>query len=171
MERLKESGPPVRVLALGNELLADDALGAWAAREVERRYGDAAEVVFSSAAGVRLIDYFEGASQIIVIDSIVTGQAAPGTVHLFGENDLAGVPGPAGHSLGIFDVLRMMRKAELPAPEVLGVIAVEAVDCVTFGAPIHWSVQSALPEVVRLVGELLGEARGVLTARGAPRHA
>ena len=48
--------PPIRILCLGNELLADDAFGLAAAEELRRRFPQM-DVVFTTDSGFHLIDY------------------------------------------------------------------------------------------------------------------
>ena len=97
---------PVRVLALGNELISDDALGVVAARALCRRLADAGtpslsgpppdpaatswafehprvgpvEVVETALTGMYLLDAVLGASRLIVVDTLVSGTVEPGTV-------------------------------------------------------------------------------------------
>ena len=74
---------PVRLLGLGNEILADDAFGILAAQEVERRFPGRIEVAHSSAAGFDLMDHLLGARRLLVVDTIVTGRAKPGAISVF----------------------------------------------------------------------------------------
>ena len=145
-----------RVLGLGNEILADDAFGIRAAREVESRYPGQAEVVCSSAAGFGLLDDVLGAPRLIVIDAAMTGTVPPGTIHRLAEDEMreTSVAGP--HFVGLFEVLAAGRQMGLDVPETATVIAVEASDCTTVGGPMHPDVERAIPEVVDLVGGILG---------------
>ena len=68
-----------RVLCLGNELLADDALGAVVAEQLRELLPGTAEVVFTSAMGFDLLDDVLGASRLLVVDTIETGTRPPGT--------------------------------------------------------------------------------------------
>jgi len=151
----------VRVLGLGNEILADDAVGILAAREVERAFPRQVEVVCSSSAGFGLMEDMVGASRLLVIDSIVTGKAKPGTIHVLTAKDLRPVPGIAPHFVGLFEVLDVARQLYPEVPGEALAIAVEAADCTTVGGPLHPDVRSAIPAVVELVGRFLG---------GASRH-
>jgi len=54
----------VRLLGLGNEILADDAFGILAAREVARRFQGQIEVVQSSSAGYDLMDHLLGPASV-----------------------------------------------------------------------------------------------------------
>jgi len=57
----------------------------------------------------------------------------------------------------------MGRKLDLDVPKETIVVAVGPSDCTTVGGPIHPDVQSAIPEVVELVGQFL--ANGPLDCR------
>ena len=150
----------IRLLGLGNEILADDAFGILAAREVARRFPGQIEVVQSSSAGYDLMDHLLGARRLLVVDTIVTGRARPGAISVFTADRVQPAPGGSPHFLGLFEVLAVGRKLHLDVPKEIIVIAVEASDCVTVGGPIHPDVQSAIPEVVELVCRFL--ANGTL---------
>ena len=150
----------VRLLGLGNEILADDAFGILAAREVARRFPGEIEVVQSSSAGYDLMDHLLGARRLLVVDTIVTGRARPGAISIFTADRVQPAPGGSPHFLGLFEVLAVGKKLHLDVPKEITVIAVEAFDCITVGGPIHPDVQSAIPEVLGLVGRFL--ANGTL---------
>src|ERR1017187_6800541 len=81
-----------RVLGLGNEILGDDALGILVARQVQARFGEAVEVVSSSQSGFHVMDEMLGVSRLLVVDSIRTGAAKPGTVKCWTSTRLAPCP-------------------------------------------------------------------------------
>ena len=86
----------VRVLGLGNEILADDALGILAARELARLFPPAdVEVVESSQSGLHLLDYVTGVDRLVVIDTVQTGRTAPGEILVVREQDVRSTPGTA----------------------------------------------------------------------------
>jgi hydrogenase maturation protease len=145
----------IRVLGLGSEILADDAFGILAAREIERAYTGQVEVRCSSSAGFGLLDDLLGAARLLVVDTIITRSAKPGTVYVFTSDQVDAAPGGSPHFLGLFEVLEVARRLHLPAPEETTIIAVEAVDCTTVGGPIHPELLSAIPEVVERAGQLL----------------
>jgi hydrogenase maturation protease len=146
----------VRLLGLGNEILADDAFGILAAREVARRFQGQIDVVQSSSAGYDLMDHLLGARRLLVVDTIVTGRAKPGAISVFTADRVQpAAPGGSPHFLGLFEVLAVGKRLGLPVPEEMVVIAVEASDCTTVGGGMHPDVQSAIPEVVELVGRIL----------------
>ncbi|MCX6628131.1 MAG: hydrogenase maturation protease [Candidatus Solibacter sp.] len=146
----------IRVLGLGSEILADDAFGILAAREVEHAYPGQVEVRCSSSAGFGLLDDLLGVARLLVVDTVMTGTAEPGTVFVFTSDQVDNTPGGSPHFLGLFEVLDVARLLHLPVPEQTTIIAVEAADCTTVGGPIHPDVESAIPDVVERAGQLLG---------------
>ena len=146
---------PLRVLALGNELLADDAFGILAGRESQRRFGGRIELMCTSAGGLHLLEDILGAKRLVVIDTIATGHCAPGTVRVFHEAQLAAAPGASPHSSGLFDAVALARAAGLRVPEEITVVAVEAFDCTTIGGAMHTDVAAALEPVIAEIGKLV----------------
>src|ERR1035441_6386738 len=80
------SEPSIRVLGLGNEILSDDALGIRVAREAEARFGSGVDVVCSSEAGFHGMDELLDVSRLVVVDSIQTGAARPGTIYVLDQH-------------------------------------------------------------------------------------
>jgi hydrogenase maturation protease len=149
---------PLRLLGLGNEILADDAFGILVAREAERRFPGQIEVAHSSAAGYDLMDHLLGTRRLLVVDTIVTGRAQPGAISVFTADRVQpAAPGGSPHFLGLFEVLAVGRKLDLDVPQETIVIAVEASDCITVGGPMHPDVQAAIPAVVEVVGRFLAD--------------
>jgi hydrogenase maturation protease len=142
-------------LGLGNDILADDALGILVAREVTARFGNAVEVVSSSQAGFHVMDELLGVSRLLVVDCIRTGAARPGTVYVLDERAIPPVPGVSSHSLGIFEVLAVARRLGLSVPGECVILAVEAADCTTVGGAMHPDVAAAIPEVLDWIGGFL----------------
>jgi hydrogenase maturation protease len=146
--------PEVRVLCLGNELLADDALGLVAAEELRRRF-PRLDVVFTTDSGFHLLDYLSDCTLLVVVDSIQTGQVPGGTLLVFPNADIQSPSGPSPHYVGLFETLQLGRKLVLPVPEEVIILAVEAVDCLTLGGEMHPAVKSAVGLVAELVGEIV----------------
>jgi hydrogenase maturation protease len=105
------------------------------------------------------MDHLLGASRLLVVDTIATGRAKPGTISIFTANRIQPAPGGSPHFLGLFEVLAVGRRLHLDVPKEAIVIAVEAADCTTVGGPMHPDVQSAIPAVVELVGRFLANGR------------
>ena len=144
------------MLCLGNDLLADDAFGCLAAEELRRRLPPAVEVEFTAEAGFGLVDLIEDAALLVVVDVVVTGKAAPGTVSVLRESDLTAAPGGSPHYVGLLEALALARASGLVAPDEVVFVVVEAADCLTIGGPMHPAVRAALPEVTDCVAQIVG---------------
>lgn len=154
-ERAGPGGAPardVRILCLGNELVADDALGFVAAARL-REAG--LEAVFSPEAGLNLLDSVEGAARLIVVDTLHTGSAPPGTIHVLRPEQLELSAGPPLHYLGLFEALALARRIGLAVPSDVVIVAVEAADCTTVGGAMTPAVEAAIAEVVDCVRRLV----------------
>ena len=144
----------LRVLCLGNDLLADDAFGPLVAKQLRLQLPSFVEVVETSVTGFGLIDVLTKISHLLVIDTIKSGNEAPGTIYVFRESDTQSVSGPSPHYIGLFETLKLATKLLLPVPEEVTILAVEAADCTTIGGSMHPGVQGAVPVVVALVREV-----------------
>lgn len=152
----------IRVLGLGNDLLADDRFGIAAATELERQLAGQVEVVYSATSGFDLMDLVVGATHLLVLDTLQTGQAEPGSVHEFHEDQVqASGLGPqtsgSPHYVGLFEALALGRELGLAVPRRVAIVAVEPADCLTVGGAMSETVASAVfPAVER--------ARGIIAA-------
>jgi hydrogenase maturation protease len=147
-----------RLLCLGNDLLADDALGIRVAEELQGCLPQNVDVVASAESGLQLLDHLLGASRVVVIDTVQTGRADPGTIHELTEASFSPQLGASSHRLGLFDVLAVGRRMGMPAAETVTILAVEAADCRTLGGEMHPAVRDAIPRVIERALECLGIA-------------
>lgn len=150
----REAFVPLRVLCLGNDLLADDALGIVAAERLRTRLPASVEVAATTETGFRLLDYLLYAHRVIVVDTILTGHAPPGTVLVVREDDVRQVPGGSPHYVGLFEALDIGRMLQQPVPEEMLIVAVEGDDLRTVGGGMGEAVRAALPRVLALVEEM-----------------
>ena len=148
---------PIRILCLGNELLADDAFGLVAAEELQRRFPQM-DVIFTTDSGFHLLDYLAEIDVLVVVDSIQTGSVPPGTLYVLRSSDMKSISGPSPHYVGLLETLQLARELLLNVPKEVIILAVEAADCLTLGGKMHDAVQSAVGLVVELVAEI---AQGV----------
>jgi hydrogenase maturation protease len=146
-----ERAVPFRLLALGNDILGDDAFGLIVARRVAELLPERIEVVSSSAAGFHLLDHVTGAARLLVVDVVQTNRAPAGTLFVVREEDVEVVSGGSPHYTGLFEMLAVARQLDLEAPREVLILAVEAADCLTVGGPMHPAVEAAIPEVVELI--------------------
>ena len=150
----------IRVLCLGNDLLADDALGPEVAAGLRRALPRDVEVVSSGVSGMWLLDEVVDATHLLVVDTVRTDGGTPGAVRRLREEDFGGAsPGGSPHYVGLFDVLRLGRSLGLAVPSEVTILAVEAADVLTVGGGMHPEVRAAIPAVLGSACEVVGAWR------------
>lgn len=145
----------LRVLCLGNDSLADDALGHEVARRLQQFASNDAEVVSTPESGLHLLEHVLDTRKLVVIDTIQTGKVPAGTILQFHDRELQTAPGASPHYVGLSEVLAVARQLHLPVAEDVVILAVEAEDCLTFGTTMCLAVRSAIPKLVRTVKKMM----------------
>jgi len=133
------------VLGLGNDILADDAVGILAARALKADLAGIADVVETAEHGVALLDYFLGYDRAVLIDAIQTGEHAPGTILDIDPNSLSAVYAPSPHYAGLPELIALAREMQLDFPRQFRIFAVEVADARTLGGPMTPAVRRAVP--------------------------
>jgi hydrogenase maturation protease len=148
----------ILVLGLGNDLLADDAIGHLAVAELGPRLADRADVEATALHGLALLDVLEGYDAAVVLDAACTGAHPVGAVHEIAAASLARVRNPTPHFAGFPEMLDLADRIGLRFPRRLRIVAVEVLDPYTVGGVMTPAVRAALPELceraVRAVEEL-----------------
>jgi hydrogenase maturation protease len=147
------------VIGVGNDLRGDDAAGLVAARRVAKRNVDGIAVVEAPGEGASLIDVWDGADAVILIDAVRSG-SAPGTIHRLPRRALtpnAGLFRQSTHAISVPDAVELAG-AIRRLPKRLTVIGIEGK---SFLARLGLSpeVEAALPGAVDAV---LREARAMV---------
>jgi hydrogenase maturation protease len=163
MSQLKNSpkshpaAPRTLILGLGNVLLADEAVGAMAVRQLEEQYqsDDSLLCLDGGTLSFSLAVHIEDCPRLIVIDAAVMGDA-PGTVRVFEDADMdlrLTRHATSVHEVSLADLLDMARLTDsLPTRRAL--IGVEPA-LVDWGDGLTPAVEAALPEVIERVRMLL----------------
>lgn len=80
--------PELLIICCGNRYSSDDAVGLHVAERLkECQLPEEIKVIEAGTPGLNLIDLFEGAEQVIIVDAVISG-ADPGTVHVFDGSKL-----------------------------------------------------------------------------------
>lgn len=155
-----------RVIGLGNTILSDDGVGIYAARELRKRLADAGladrvDVVETETAGFGLMELLTGWKRVILIDSIQFDNLDPGTVVQIDPQDLrTSLRLRSVHEIDLPTVLALGRKLNLPMPDQVEIVAIQAQDALTLGESLTPAVERGMNEAVD----------AVLTNLCAPRH-
>jgi hydrogenase maturation protease len=146
-----EERPRMLVIGVGNAYRRDDAAGLVIARRLREETGDAIMVHEERGAGADLIDVWQDAAVVILLDAVSSG-ATPGTIVRF---DARAQPLPAPffrsstHAVGVAEAIELARALGALPPRLI-VYGVEGADF-TAGEGLSLDVEKAVQAVVRLV--------------------
>ena len=147
------------VIGVGNPLRGDDAAGVSVAERLGPRVPDGVEVVSCNEEPSRLMEAWEGAESVVLVDTVSSG-APPGTLHRFDAGEEA-VPArtfrSSTHAIGISDTIELAR-ALGRLPRRVRVFGIEAGGFAT-GAELTPAVDSAVAFLVKDVLHDLEEER------------
>ena len=148
-----------RVLGLGNDLIADDAVGILAARELaaELAERDDVDVAETSVHGLALLELFLDYDQAIIIDAIATGRAPAGSVVQIDPATLDALEAPSPHFAGLPEMIALAKRLALPFPGRFAIFAVEVADLSTIGGAVTPAVRRAIPDVCDRVRRQLSQ--------------
>jgi hydrogenase maturation protease len=151
---------PLLVLCLGNEIVSDDGFGPAVARLLhgDACLSDQGDVIFAPVAGFHLLDLMQDRKRVLIVDTIVTGKAEPGTVHVFS----AGLLTPSrhlttSHQISLPTALELGQRLGYNMPTVVDVVAVEAQDLETISEEMTPSVRNALTEALEFIRKWAAE--------------
>ena len=143
------------VLGLGNDFAGDDALGVLVARRLLLELEGVADVVESASSGLGLLEVLAGYERAVIVDSVVTGRAPPGTIVELGLDEVGEVVAPSVHHTGLPELAAVAARLDLDFPSTTRVLAVEVVDPYTLGAGLSPPVARVLDEVIARVRTLV----------------
>lgn len=147
------------VIGIGNPLRGDDAAGVVVAEHLRSCVPECVEVVSCSEEPSRLMEAWEGAASVLLVDTVSSG-APPGTLHRFDAGEEA-VPArtfrSSTHAIGIADTIELAR-ALGRLPRRVRLYGIEAGGFAT-GNSLTPAVEAAVDLLVRDVLHDLKEER------------
>ena len=151
----------IRVIGIGNTDRGDDAAGLLVVRELASRQ-PRLDVRECAGDQLRLLDAWQGATVVLVVDAMRTG-LEPGTLHVLDPNagPFPDDPPLSGHGFGLATAIELGRAiGNLPARLVI--IGIEGADFGT-GDLVSAEVRAAVTRAVDLVEETLAADAAVLS--------
>ncbi|MGI9646973.1 MAG: hydrogenase maturation protease [Acidimicrobiia bacterium] len=138
------------VICVGNRARTDDGVGPVIADELSARGLDIA-VHITGGEPAELIDLWSGLDRVVIVDAVLTGHSAPGTVHLISASHESIDLGTQAstHGLGLAESIELGRSLnQLPAE--VQVVGIEASD-LTPGTGLTPAVEASVPAAVATV--------------------
>lgn len=156
-----EPSGTIKLIGIGQSLRGDDAAGLAAVRLWQEKYQahmgrPDLHVELTELPGIGLLSLLEGARLAILVDA-VRSNAKAGTIHLLSNDQLVAFADGSGsaHGWGVSETLALGQKLMPSAmPVNLIIIGIEA-GKLTLGESLSSEVELALPEVARLIEQLV----------------
>jgi hydrogenase maturation protease len=152
------------ILYLGNPIVKNDQVGLIVGSQVATLFSSNPQVDVHEFSGspLDLVSDINGYRRLILIDSISTGEKPIGSVTLFGEQDILSNRGDVYlHGMNLSEALTLCRRVQLPFPEELYLVGIEAGVIYEFSESLSADLQDKIgqiiPEVRRIVEELLNQ--------------
>ena len=139
------------VIGVGNRWRRDDAAGLEVIDALQGRVDDSVSLVESDGEPARLLDAFELAATVVMVDAVVTGEHPPGTIHRLTDEDLPSQMGigQSSHLVQLFESIELGKLLDR-LPNGLVLIGIEATDFDN-GEGMTDAVGAAIPGAVAAV--------------------
>jgi hydrogenase maturation protease len=147
------STPHVLVLGIGNILLNDEGVGVHVINRFQETLviPDEVQVIDGGTMGLDLSPYFEGKTDVVVVDAICADGEKPGTIRRFSGSEVMTMLGEriSPHQIGLSDLLACTAvDTQLPENIVLLGIVPESLDTTLDLSP---TIQAKVDDLVGLI--------------------
>ena len=153
-EQIHSQKKDILILGLGNTILTDDGVGIYVVREIADKISDTTvDVQEASVGGLELLNLITGFRKVVLIDAVMTGQHAVGTLLKMKPEDFEGGSATARHQIGLHEALMLGRKLRMDIPETITIYGIEVKDILTFGETCTPEVRASIPGTVSKIIE------------------
>ena len=145
------------VIGIGSPYISDDAIGIKVVESIMKMDLPNVDAEEASVSGLDMIEKMLDYQRVVVVDSIVSGESEPGTIHVLTPEDFAHtVHGTNPHETNIATAMELGRLLEPERfPKQIFFVAVEALNVVDICEEMTPAVKAALPVAVQTVLRLL----------------
>lgn len=147
------------ILALGNPILSDDAVGWEIADRLSSNLPEQTfDIIKESGATLDLVSRFEGYDRLVILDAIQLGSAPVGTVHRLTLNDLnSTVHYSSAHDINFATALSMGKELGYRVPADVRIYAVEVKELRRFSEGCTPEVRDKLDDIALEISRDLRE--------------
>jgi hydrogenase maturation protease len=115
----------ILVLALGNDLLGDDAIGLMVARALQNENENNIDIIESPVAGFALLDYLEGYDKVLLLDAMSTGAYPEGTIVELTPHNFQECIASSPHYVGLPEIFALAHRLDISFPNEVKILAME----------------------------------------------
>lgn len=135
----------ILVLALGNDIMGDDAAALEAAEILKKAFSGGVDFVATLETGLALMDLMSGYRRVLLLDSVTTGHHKPGTIIEFAREDFNKVLGPSPHCMGLPEVLELADCLSIDFPQEIIILAIEIEFPSDFSESLGETIRQKIP--------------------------
>jgi hydrogenase maturation protease len=140
------------ILGLGNPSYCDDAAGLLVARGLKPLItGTEVTVEEATVAGMDVPDIISGYDKAIIIDAAQTPAGQPGSLFRIDYSSQVENPISDAHYLDFLTSIRLGRRSELPLPQEITIIGIEAEDIYSIKEECTPLVRAAVTACIEMV--------------------
>jgi len=158
---MNDNSNRILILALGNDIMGDDAAGLIAARELKKVFGSVIDIFEVSSAGFSLIDILEGYRKVLILDSIPSGNKSEGSIIELKQEDLSNQKLFSPHYVGIPELLELAKRLEIQFPHEIKALAIEIKEKGVIREGLSEGITCKIPQFIqkasRIIKNWLGE--------------
>jgi len=142
------------ILGVGNQILGDDGVGIYVAKELEKRcpVKEGIDFEYVSWGGFRIIDVLQNYEKAIVIDAIDTGEKPEGYIHvLTHESLLHSIRMVSFHDVSFATAIELSSVLNIPMPESIFIYGIEVRDIGIFREGLTPAARKAANKCIDMV--------------------
>ena len=158
---LMDRDSSVAVVGLGSPIMCDDAVGLRVSQAIEDMRLDDVDCHQEAVGGLDILPVIHGYRLAVIVDAIITGDYAPGTIVIYDEHDFDGkIAEAATHDVNLPTAIKIGRQMDPDLmPESIKFIAIEVADIHTMTETMTPDVEAAVPSACKAVLHLISEFR------------
>jgi hydrogenase maturation protease len=150
----------ILILGLGNDILGDDAVGLYAARELQKEIQDNIDVVEAVISGFEIMDVLEGYKKVLLLDAVVTNQHPPGTILELSKEQFKNVVAISPHYMGLPEVFLLAKEMKIDFPKEIRILAMEIKPPYEVREGLSSDIMNALPDLISKGKDILSKWSG-----------
>ena len=122
---MNDNSNRILILALGNDIMGDDAAGLIAARELKKEFGNDVDIFEVASAGLSLIDILEGYKRVLILDSIPCSNISDCCIRELKREDLSKQYSYSPHYVGLPEIIELAVRLGISFPYQIKALVIE----------------------------------------------
>ena len=154
---MNDNSNRILVLAIGNDLMGDNAVTLLSARELKKVFGNDVDIFEVSSAGFSLLDVIEGYSNVLIINTIPAFSLSECSIMELSKEDLSSQICLSPHYAGIPKLLHLTDKLNIKIPVDIRALVVSVHDFGIIREGLSSEISNILPLLVQKASGIIEE--------------